>query len=101
MLRLLIIVALVYLLYRVFTRWMLGHSPLSGKTVDHRDAGAIDDVMVKDPQCEVYFPKRKAVQARIDGRDHFFCSTECRDRFLENHGQTDREPNGHGKDGMS
>ncbi|MFZ0613300.1 MAG: hypothetical protein WAM73_13760 [Desulfobacterales bacterium] len=101
MLRLLIIGALVYLLYRVFTRWMLGHSPLFGRTVDHRDAGAIDDVMVKDPQCEVYFPKRKAVQARIDGRDLYFCSTECRDRFLENLGHGDSEPNGHGKDGRS
>ncbi len=101
MLRLLIIVALVYLLYRVFTRWMLGRSPLSGRTVDRRDAGAIDDVMVKDPQCEVYFPKRKAVQARIDGRDLFFCSIECRDRFLENHGHGDSEPDEHGKDGRS
>jgi YHS domain-containing protein len=40
--------------------------------------------MVKDPQCEVFFPKNEAVRARIGGRDLFFCSTECRDKFLEN-----------------
>lgn len=101
MLRLLIFVALVYFLYRVFTRWMLGHFPKAGKTVDHRDAGAIDDVMVKDPQCDVYFPKRKAVQARVEGRDLFFCSTECRDRFFEHHGHGDSEPDEQGKDGRS
>ena len=84
MLRLLIIAALVYFLYRVFTRWMMGHSASSGGSVDHRDAGAIDDIMVKDPQCEVFFPKNEAVRARIGGRDLFFCSTECRDKFLEN-----------------
>jgi len=84
MLRLLIIGALVYLLYRVFTRWMVGHSASSGGAVNHRNAGAIDDIMVKDPQCEVFFPKNEAVLARIDGRDLFFCSTECRDKFLEN-----------------
>jgi hypothetical protein len=82
MLRLLIIAALVYFLYRVFTRWMAGHSASSGGSVDHRDAGAIDDIMVKDPQCEVFFPKNEAVRARIGGRD-LFC-TECRDKFLEN-----------------
>ena len=85
MLRLLIIGALVYLLYRVFTRWMVGHSASSGGAVNHRDAGAIDDIMVKDPQCEVFFPKNEAVRARIGGRELFFCSTECRDKFLENH----------------
>lgn len=89
MLRLLIIAALVYLLYRVLTRWMVGHSSLSGGSVDHGGANAIDDIMVKDPQCEVYFPKRKAVSARIDGRDVFFCSTECRDKFIENQPQVE------------
>jgi YHS domain-containing protein len=84
MFRLLIIGALIYLFYRLFSRWRLGRSPSSAGSVDHRDAGAIDDIMVKDPQCEVYFPKRKAVQARIDGRNLFFCSTACRDKFLEN-----------------
>jgi YHS domain-containing protein len=84
MLRLLIIGVLVYFLYRVFTRWMVGHSASSGGAVNHRGAGAIDDIMVKDPQCEVFFPKNEAVRARIDGRDLFFCSTECRDKFLEN-----------------
>jgi len=84
MLRLLIIAALVYFLYRMFTRWMAGHSASSGGAVNHRDADAIDDIMVKDPQCEVFFPKNEAVRARIGGRDLFFCSTECRDKFLEN-----------------
>ena len=85
MLRLLIIAALVYFLYRIFTRWMVGHSASSGRSVDRREAGAIDDIMVKDPQCEVFFPKNEAVRARIGGRELFFCSTECRDKFLENH----------------
>ena len=84
MLRLLIIGVLVYFLYRIFTRWMVGHSASSGGAVNHRDKGAIDDIMVKDPQCEVFFPKNEAVRASIDGRDLFFCSTECRDKFLEN-----------------
>jgi hypothetical protein len=50
MLRLLIIGVLVYFLYRIFTRWMVGHSASSGGAVNHRDKGAIDDIMVKDPQ---------------------------------------------------
>ena len=82
MLRLLIIAGLVYLLYRAFNSWLLKHRPPSGGTVADRHSGAIDDIMVKDPQCNVYFPKRKAVRATIDGQELFFCSTECRDQYL-------------------
>ena len=85
MLRLLIIAGLVYLLYRAFNSWLLKHRPPSNGSVADRNSEAIDDIMVKDPQCNVYFPKRKAVRATIDGQELFFCSTECRDHyFLEN-----------------
>lgn len=42
----------------------------------------IDDVMVKDPYCEVYFPKRDGIHVRFNGQDLYFCSETCRDKFL-------------------
>jgi YHS domain-containing protein len=39
--------------------------------------------MIKDPFCEIYFPKKDGVHLRIDGKDLYFCSEECRDKFLE------------------
>ena len=80
--RLLILLGIIYLCYRVFKSWMLqGESPK--KTVFKKTAGQIDDVMIKDPFCEIYFPKKDGVHLRIHGKDLYFCSKECRDKFVE------------------
>ena len=81
--RLLIIAALVYLLYRAFKSWMIKSGHRTNGSVEGGGSGAIEDVMVKDPQCQVYFPKRKAVRATVDGEELYFCSAECRDKYLQ------------------
>jgi YHS domain-containing protein len=42
---------------------------------------SIDDVMIKDPYCDTYFPQRNGVHLSIDGKDLYFCSRECRDKY--------------------
>jgi hypothetical protein len=80
--RLIIIAILVYLLYRAFRSWIAKNVPKSGPSVTDRDAVAIDDVMVKDPYCNVYFPKRKGVPLEENGEELLFCSAECRNKYL-------------------
>jgi hypothetical protein len=82
MLRLLVIAGLIYLLYRAFNSWLLKHGPSSGGAVADRRSSAVDDVMIKDPQCHVYFPKRDAVRVTTGDQELFFCSTDCRDKYL-------------------
>ena len=36
--------------------------------------------MVRDRVCDTFVPRSRALMAVIDGRDHFFCSPECRER---------------------
>ncbi len=79
--RLLILLGIIYLGYRALKSWML-QTPSSGNRGLGKSAAEIDDVMIKDPYCEVYFPKRDAVHLYIDGKDLYFCSTECRDKFV-------------------
>ena len=82
--RLLIFIAIIYIVYKVLKSWMLKHLPAAGGPPDSDRAPAeIDDVMVKDPYCEVYFPKRKGIQLKVKGEDLYFCSPECRDKFIE------------------
>ena len=50
----------------------------------HAPADQVDDVMVQDPVCGVYFPMNKAITLHRDGRAIHFCGTACRDRFLNN-----------------
>jgi YHS domain-containing protein len=62
---------------------MLKNMPPSGDAVSSQTAGEIDDVMVKDPFCEVYFPKRKGLHLRAGGEDLYFCSPECKGKYIE------------------
>jgi len=80
--RLLIIIGIAYLAYRALKSWML-QNVSTEKTVTGETTGEIDDVMIKDPFCQAYFPKRNAVHLKADGEDLYFCSKECRDRFIE------------------
>ena len=57
----------------------------SRTTLYNKTAGEIDDVMIKDPYCEVYFPRRNGVRFVFEDQELFFCSNECRDNFIHIH----------------
>jgi YHS domain-containing protein len=87
--RLLILLLGAYLGYRVIKKWLLTNMPINpeDQSEEAYEAGdrslkAVDDFMIKDPFCETYFPKRDGVHLHFEGEDFYFCSTECRDRFL-------------------
>ncbi len=82
--RLLILIAVIYLCFRALKSWILQNS-LSNKTVTTTKTGEIDDIMVKDPFCEVYFPKRDGIHLRANGKDLYFCGKECKDKFIALH----------------
>ena len=86
--RLLILLVVIYLGYRALKSWMLPGQP-SQRPVSGKASGEIDDEMVKDPYCEVYFPKRNGVHLKVDGDDLYFCSTECRDKFIASRSESD------------
>lgn len=80
MIRILLFLALGYLAYRLARRWLRGRT-LSGR-MDRPESGRIDDVMIKDPQCGAYFPRRDGVALKSAGDDLLFCSPECRDKYI-------------------
>ncbi len=85
--RLIFLLVLIYLCYRVLKSWMIqDKSPK--KTMFGKTAGEIEDDLVKDPFCEVYFSKRDGVHLKVDGEDLHFCSPECRDKFIASHSKT-------------
>ncbi len=71
---------LIYLLFkRVFTRRAATQRPHA----EQRRPAPIQDELVRDPVCGVYCPKRDALMLRTGGETHYFCSEECRRRFLQ------------------
>ena len=80
--RLLVLIGLLYLCYRFLKSWV-HKEKLAQKATYEKKAGEIDDVMVKDPYCEIYFAKRDGVHLNFQGKELYFCSIECKDKFLE------------------
>ena len=81
MIKLLIMLCVGYLLYRSMKNWMFPGAR-SKKNVTNPAGRQIDDVMIKDPFCEAYFPRRDAVHLNLNGNDYYFCSKDCRDQYM-------------------
>jgi YHS domain-containing protein len=79
--KLLLLIIIAYLAYRAGKSWLL--RTLQGPAQNGSGRPRIDDVMVKDPVCGIYFPQREGVELNHGGKTYVFCSTACRDRFLE------------------
>jgi hypothetical protein len=80
MIKVLIYILLIYIGYRVLKSIMC---PSGSKAWRSRgDTGNVDDIMIKDPVCGVYFPKKDGICINSGEGDICFCSTECRDNYL-------------------
>jgi uncharacterized protein len=80
--KLLLLIIIAYLAYRAGKSWVMRNLQAPGQN-DSRNP-SIEDVMVKDPVCGIYFPQREGVELRHGGQTFVFCSKACRDRFLKN-----------------
>ena len=79
--RLLIFIALIYVVYRFLKSW-ISSSSSKKHTISEDSGDAVDDVMIQDPFCKTYFPKRNGIRLIVDGTELFFCSEECRDKYV-------------------
>ena len=61
---------------------VLAPGPSSSRSQRQDDLAPVDDIMVKDPFCQTYIPKRDGIQEVINGQTYFFCSAQCRDKYI-------------------
>jgi len=88
--RLLLFLGFLWVLYYMF-RKITSQYPPSGRnhygsphsSYEPPKPPPILDELVKDPVCGVYCPKKEAISIRVNGKIYYFCSTECRDKFLK------------------
>jgi uncharacterized protein len=83
MLRIVAIAVLIFLGYRLVTRWL---RQLDNRPADHSmewDQGHDVSEMVRDPVCGTYVPVNEAISVHTHGTVVHFCSEECRRRYLE------------------
>jgi len=66
----------LYLLFRFFRALNKRSNP---PRTQKRPSG----IMVKDEFCNTYLPKEDAIREVHEGKEYYFCSIDCRQKFLE------------------
>ena len=70
---------LVYLILRASVNAFLTGLRGGSRQVPSRRAGT--DELVKDPVCDTYIPRRKAISRGSGSEARYFCSVACADRY--------------------
>lgn len=81
--KVLIIFVMIFVIYRVLKKMIL--EPMKSDTppypLERSRGDSADDLMIKDPECGVYFPQRQGVSLKVNGETLTFCSDKCRDDY--------------------
>jgi len=78
-LALVVLAFLVFLIVRASARAFLGGLLGAGRPRPGQRAGL--DELVKDPVCETYIPRRKAISRGSGPATRYFCSAACADKY--------------------
>jgi uncharacterized protein len=84
MLKFIILGVVGYVFYRALKSMIIG-SGASSSDSQGRGPNEVDDVLVQDPVCKTYVPQHGSIHIRRHGQLIFFCSEECRDRYIHDH----------------
>ena len=83
MLRFILVALLFILVARVFWRLIDGViGAARGAQPGHHDGNTQAVKLVQDPVCGTYVPPRAALSLTSAGSTHYFCSEECRAKFV-------------------
>ena len=86
----LIILLILFLLYKLIKNLLGPQRPdadqyeSKGPQEDFSPDQGREREMVRDPVCQVYLPKEEAIYRHSHGKDYYFCSQQCAERFLSN-----------------
>ena len=61
----------------------IGKTPPKGEGSENKDLQESRKDMVWDPVGGLFLPEEKAVVLKASGKNHYFCSSQCAERFLK------------------
>jgi uncharacterized protein len=80
--RFLVLCIVLYVGFRALKALVVPGKP-SVRHEESPTSAGVDDIMVKDPFCQTYFPARRGIKKVIKGETLYFCSEACRDKYVE------------------
>jgi uncharacterized protein len=76
-----------YLLYLAVRKVALGLGLWPQAPLPRGNGKGAPDVLVQDPVCGTFIPRREALKTEKNGKVYFFCSEGCLKRFLQGGGR--------------
>ncbi|MBN2244376.1 MAG: YHS domain-containing protein [Candidatus Aminicenantes bacterium] len=73
------------LIYVILKLFRLFQKPASSQKNQVENKVKTQGIMVKDEVCDVYLPKDEALKTIFQGKEYYFCSEKCKQKFLESH----------------
>lgn len=80
MIRFLIFFILLYVIYRIIRTIRQGKQ-YAVHSNNYRSVAASEE-LVEDPYCHTYIPISQACRKEIAGKEHYFCSKECSEKYF-------------------
>ena len=80
LIRFFVFIILIYLLYKIF-KTVKQVKPGQDENYQSKSSSASGEDLVEDPVCHTYVPVSQAFKKEISGRDYYFCSKQCSDKY--------------------
>jgi YHS domain-containing protein len=81
LIRFILFSVLFYLLYRII-RYFYRARSTGIKTSQARATPATGEDLMEDPICHTYVPVSQSYKKEIAGKNYYFCSKECCERYI-------------------
>jgi YHS domain-containing protein len=81
LIRFLIFFILFYIVYKII-KSIRREKPFVVQNNNKSNAG-VGEELVEDPYCHTYIPISQACKKEIAGKEHYFCSKECSEKYFE------------------
>ena len=75
-----LIIYFIYLVWKFISR---PKKKAPSQAQSQTQARRLPQMMVKDETCNTYLPIEEAIKETCQGKDYYFCSRDCRQKFLD------------------
>lgn len=80
MLRFFVFIILIYVLYKLVNT-VRQLKPAKSENSQFKSSSAGGEDLVEDPVCHTYVPLSQAYQKEISGKNYYFCSKQCSEKY--------------------
>jgi len=81
LIRFLVFFILLYVIYKII-KIIRQEKPFAVKSNHYKTTAAAGEELVEDPYCHTYIPISQACRKEIAGKEHYFCSKECSEKYI-------------------